>query len=175
MFALPVTGSRAASRAKFRAGTLFAAAALVVAALMTAPAAQACTQAVPEQTLREMVRLINAERTARGLVPVRADPGLGALAQAHACDMARNGFFGHVGSNGRDFAHRVSTAGRRGCRMSENLAMGVRNSRAAHRAWMDSAGHRTNILNPAHVAVGLGIATPRSGRGMRWVTVFSAC
>lgn len=174
MSAILRRSSCARPRRKHPARRVLAAAVLACATALTAPAALACTQAVQDSTLREMVRLINAERAAHGLAPMRADPGLGALAQAHACDMARNGFFGHVGSGNRDFAQRVSAAGRRGCLMSENLAMGVRSARAAHGAWMGSGGHRANILNPQHAAVGLGVATPRGGRGMRWVTVFSA-
>lgn len=147
--------------------------AVMLASLAKAPMALACTQPVAPGMSRAMVDLVNAERRSRGLAPMRHDPQLDALAQAHACDMVRHGFFGHVGSGNRDFAQRVSATGRRGCIMSENLAMGVRTPRDAHRAWMGSAGHRSNILHPGHAAIGLGVATPRTGRGMRWVTVFS--
>ncbi len=135
--------------------------------------AQACAEVSPREAAR-MTDLINADRRTRGLPPVRHEPNLARVAQGHACDMARNGFFGHTGSGNVPFAQRVRAAGLRGCILSENLAMGVRSSQQAHRVWMQSAGHRQNILRPDTTHVGLGIATPRNGRGMRWVTVFAA-
>jgi len=142
-------------------------------ALALSGAALACPDA-PRAEAERMTALINADRAARNLAPLRHDPQLAALAQAHACDMARNGFFSHTGSGGVSFMQRVRAAGGlRGCVMSENIAMGVRSSDAAHRLWMDSSGHRANILRADNARVGLGIATPRGGRGMRWVTVFA--
>ena len=147
---------------------------LGVALVLAAPGtAQAC----PEVSAREAARmtdLINADLRTRGLPPLRHDPRLARVAQAHACDMVRNGFFGHAGSGNVPFAQRVRAAGMRGCILSENLAMGVRSAQHAHRVWMQSPGHRQNILRPDNTHVGLGIATPRNGRGMRWVTVFAA-
>lgn len=146
---------------------------VVVLAVMTAAGAQACTGVSAREAAR-MTDLINADRAARHLPLVRYDPQLARVAQGHACDMARNGFFGHTGSGNVPFAQRVRAAGRRGCVLSENLAMGVRSPQHAHRVWMGSPGHRQNILRPDNTHVGLGIATPRNGRGMRWVTVFAS-
>ncbi len=121
-----------------------------------------------------MTALINAERAARNLPPLQYDARLAQLAQRHACDMAQNGFFSHTGSGNVTFGERVRAAGMRGCLMSENIAMGMRSSDHAHRAWMNSRGHRQNILRRNNSLVGLGIATPRNDRDMRWVTVFAA-
>lgn len=144
------------------------------ALMLAMPAAAHACSSAPQEEARRMTALINADRAARNLPPLRYDPNLAQLAQTHACDMARNDFFSHTGSGNVTFSHRVVAAGLRRCTMSENIGMGLRSSEQAHRAWMDSRGHRNNILRPNNSRVGLGIAMPRNGRDIRWVTVFAA-
>lgn len=145
---------------------------LIAASMLTTGIASACGTA-PLAEIRRMTDLINAERAARNLPPVRHDPRLSQLAQQHACDMVRRNFFSHTDPRNVDFFERMRAAGMSQCQMSENLAMRVRDADHAHRLWMGSHGHRNNILRPVTSHVGLGIAVPRNGRDARWVTVFA--
>ena len=102
---------------------------------------------------------INAERTAQNRAPLVYDAALETAAQAHAQDMARNGFFSHTGSDGSDIGQRLSRAGYRFCFGAENIASGQRGLSEVMAAWMGSRGHRRNILNRKAQAVGL-VQTP---------------
>lgn len=88
----------------------------------------------------------NAERRRAGCPEVRPDRRLTAAAQAHASDMAEHGYFAHRGRDGSDFADRIRAQGhpRPG---AENLAQGQRSAAEVVAAWMDSPGHRRNILD----------------------------
>lgn len=112
---------------------------------------------------------INAERTAQNRAPLVYDTTLETAAQAHARDMARNGFFSHTGSDGSDIGQRLSRAGYRFCFGAENIASGQRSLSEVMAAWMGSRGHRRNILNRKAQAVGLA-QTP----GNIWVMVLAA-
>lgn len=112
----------------------------------------------------EVVKLTNAERTAKGCPALRVDERLVAAARAHSTDMVRANFFSHTGSNGSNFVAREVAAGypRKGA-SAENIAWGYRTPQAVVTAWMNSPGHRKNILNCSSVAVGVGLAFKSSG------------
>ena len=124
------------------------------------------------------LELVNAARAEEGLAPVRLRPELTAAARLHSLDMAVNGFFGHVGPDGRgpgeriaaldrtalaDFsAENVATLSREGGRMGGSFAV-----RRLHRNLMNSPGHRANILHPKATHVAFGVARTEEGV---WVT-----
>jgi uncharacterized protein YkwD len=155
---------------------------LVVALLaLTAVAAPAAARAdtaarcdgadaLPGQAPVEALRgatlcLMNAERTARGLAALKAQPALGGVATRYAREMVRRGFFDHTSPTGSTMLSRIRTTSylRNVATWSvgENLAWGTGSlgtPRAAVRAWMQSAGHRANLLDPHFRDVGIGIA-----------------
>lgn len=117
--------------------------------------------------------LVNRERTARGLVPLRREATLSTAATRYAAQMVRQGFFDHVSPSGSTLVSRVRAVGYldgvRGYRVGENIAWGTGSTgtpRSIVAAWMRSPGHRANILRPAFREIGLGVApgTPE-GRG----------
>lgn len=110
---------------------------------------------------------INAPRRAAGLPALARSGALDAAARAHAADMERNGFFGHRGSDGRGHGQRIRGAGYRHCYASENIAQGVGGPRTVLGAWLDSPGHRRNLLSPKATEYGL------AQRGASWVAVFA--
>ncbi len=118
---------------------------------------------------------LNAERTQRGLTPLRLRAGLVPAARFQSLDMAYNDFFGHSGPDGRTVSGRVAAFDRRALIQSvaENVAMvsvsgGYWNfDRDApgrlHQNLMDSEGHRHNILNPDVTDVAIGVVRTRHG------------
>ena len=141
--------------------------------LAGAPAAQAAecanTETAPRsENLDEMreaiLCLTNAERTQRGLQPLRENARLRKAAAGHSADMVRNRFFAHTGLDGDTLVDRVLAAGyadRRDCwKLGENLAWGtgtLATPAAVHQAWMRSDGHRGIILRAAYRELGIGI------------------
>ena len=129
--------------------------------------------------------LLNHERRARGLEPLRAETRLSRAAQRHSDDMTRRYYFAHVSPGGSDLRTRLAHAGYlRGAgswSAGENIAWG-----SGWRArpleivasWMASPGHRANILSPAYRQIGLGVTpgVPQPGvaGGATYTTDFGA-
>jgi uncharacterized protein YkwD len=108
--------------------------------------------------------LHNRERAARGLPRLREQRQLRAAAQAHAEHMVEAQFFAHDDPDGGDFAARILDTGYgRNARWSlgENIAYASGDGATVaqiHRMWMDSPGHRANILQRRFREIGIGIA-----------------
>ncbi len=137
-------------------------AAPTAAAAPTAPAASPASSAPAPATsaLQDgVVACANRERAARGLAVLSVDASLTRAAAAHAADMAVRGFFAHRTPEGLTPWDRISAA-LQGAEpfntMGENIAMGFRSAEAACEGWMNSDGHRRNILNPGFTLIGAG-------------------
>lgn len=104
-----------------------------------------------------VVELTNAERAAAGCAPLRADPRISAAAQGHSEDMAAQGYFAHDSRDGRDFADRITAAGY-ASPGAENIAMGQPDAATVVQDWMESPGHRKNILDCSLTTIGVGLA-----------------
>ena len=111
---------------------------------------------VDEAAEAELVRLVNAERTAAGLGPLALDPELAAVGRAHSEEMFRLGYFAHVSPVTGDPSDRLNAAEVRYLVSGENLAYAP-SVAVAHRGLMNSPGHRANILNPAFTRIGIGV------------------
>ncbi|SDR99542.1 Uncharacterized conserved protein YkwD, contains CAP (CSP/antigen 5/PR1) domain [Paraoerskovia marina] len=131
----------------------------------TADSEDGSRQARPSEGTAAGLNLVNVERAAVGCPAVVSDDRLVAAAQAHADDMSAQGYFSHVSQDGRTFDERIRAAGyaQPG---AENIASGQRTVDAVMAAWMDSPGHRANILNCDLGAVGL------ARTGNVWVQTF---
>jgi len=105
-----------------------------------------------------MVLLINERRAAAGCGPVRADERLAQAAAAHSADMASRAYFSHTSLDGSSPWDRTRRAGYE-WPSAENIAAGNASAEATMDQLMNSPGHRDNILNCAHKAVGVGRAT----------------
>jgi uncharacterized protein YkwD len=123
----------------------------------TVPLPFRVTQAPPRPDLEaRMLDLVNAERAAAGLRPLRADPELTAVARRHSADMFARGYFSHITPEGGTPFDRMRAADVRFRAAGENLAL-ARSLQMAHDGLMDSPGHRANILRPAFGRVGIGV------------------
>lgn len=108
--------------------------------------------------LRAAVReCANTERAKVGLPPLADDITLDRAAQGHAEDMAERGFFSHDTPEGRTPWDRIAAAllgATPFSVMGENIAMGFRDVDATCVGWMNSPGHRANILDPDFHLIG---------------------
>lgn len=106
--------------------------------------------------------LLNNDRAANGLPALRANSKLNSLAENYAQDMINRNFFSHYNPEGQSPFDRMSQAGIRYSYAGENLA--INNSvTSAETAFMNSPGHRANILNPNYTEVGLGVRYDSKG------------
>lgn len=111
------------------------------------------------------VCLLNHKRQEHGLDRLQRDRRLSRAAHAHTFDMIRGRYFAHVSRRGRDvgdrLAHTGYTRGARWWLVGENLAWGggsLSTPRQIMSAWMDSPGHRANILNRDFREIGVAVA-----------------
>jgi stress response protein SCP2 len=119
----------------------------------------------------EVVAATNAERRRHGLAPFTVDARLGAAAQLHTADMLRRGFFDHQNPDGEQVWDRARTVGYPYRKVAENIAAGQRSAAEVVAGWMDSPGHRRNILDAELHQIGVGHATGGS-YGVLWTQVF---
>jgi uncharacterized protein YkwD len=117
-----------------------------------------------------MLARVNAERASRGLAPMRYDDRLVLAAQRHSDDQARSGRMSHTGSDGSNVAVRVDRVGYSWRSLAENVAYGYPDVEAVMAGWMESEGHRRNILS-ANVHIGVGLAIGADGLPY-WTQVF---
>jgi uncharacterized protein YkwD len=118
----------------------------------------------------EVVALTNRERAEAGCGALRLDSRLHAAARDHSEDMAAHKTMSHTGSDGSTPWERAERAGYTEA-MAENVAMGYRTATAVMNGWMNSDGHRANILNCDAHAVGVGLAYAADGTPY-WTQLF---
>ncbi|MFQ4137054.1 CAP domain-containing protein [Nodosilinea sp. PGN35] len=120
---------------------------------------------------QELLRLVNVERQRVNAPPLVLNEQLTAAAQRHAQDMATSRRMSHTGSDGSTMRSRIDATQYSWSTIGENVAMGQPTAAAVMNAWMNSPGHRQNILNPAFRELGVGHAT--GGNRPYWVQVFA--
>lgn len=111
---------------------------------------------------------VNRFRRWRGRRALDWSPVLAGVAQAHAEDMARAGFFSHTGSDGSQVSDRVARAGYSWCAVAENIAQGHRSLEAVIEGWKRSRGHRRNMLSGKMTEIGVA-----RGPANTWVMVLA--
>ncbi|GAB7026389.1 hypothetical protein JCM15764A_16370 [Geotalea toluenoxydans] len=84
---------------------------------------------------------------------------IGSAASRHSNDMAARDFFSHTGSDGSSAGDRLTQAGYIWSTYGENIAVGYSTPAAVVQAWLNSEGHCRNIMNPAYLEIGAGVAT----------------
>ena len=127
--------------------------------------ARADLQALEKE--REVLDRINAIRADRRLPELSLRIELAGVARAHSRDMAEHNFFDHANPSGSRPAGRVRAAGVRFKGVAENITMNNNPETPADQAvrdWMDSPGHRRNILDAAFLETGVGMAVSKDGR-----------
>jgi uncharacterized protein YkwD len=129
-----------------------------------APATPAPVPAqLPATISAEAIELTNQERAAAGLPPLGAHGALNQAAAVHSADQAAHNRMSHTGSDGSDGGQRITAAGYSGSTWGENVAGGFGSASSVVAAWMNSPGHRANILNPAFTDIGVAWAAAADG------------
>ena len=161
--------------------TVAAPASAGVTACSSSSATTPPTQRTVDQVERTVLCLVNRERTRRGLKKLRSDRRLAKAATRHSRDMVRRGYFEHVSPGGGTMQDRIKAAGwfrgNGSFAFAENIAWGSGSLASAKNiveSWMESSGHRHNILNGRYRQLGVGIAlgTPRELDGATYTTNF---
>lgn len=99
--------------------------------------------------------LVNKERTSYGLQPVKISPILSEAANVRAGELKEN--FSHTRPNGTNCFTAMSELGIKYSAAAENIAYGQKNPESVMNAWMNSSGHRANILNENMEYIGVGV------------------
>jgi uncharacterized protein YkwD len=159
---------------RFRAATLLTVSA-ILAAFTVAPASASagCPGADTPPILSSFslngfgnvtLCLLNEERAKHGLAPLVSNGQLASAASTHSSSMRWHGFFSHTGLDGSSPEDRIAASGYLASaidfNLGENLAWGhslLGTPRALHVAWMNSPGHRANMLDPVFREVGIGV------------------
>jgi uncharacterized protein YkwD len=132
-------------------------------------------QVAPVTFEQRVADLINVERTTRGLSALAFDEKLILAARAHSQDMADKKFFSHTGSDGSDPGDRIAAQGYAWTTYGENIAAGYTTPENVVKGWMDSPGHRDNILNSDMTELGVGyIVKSGSPFTYYWTNVLAA-
>lgn len=105
---------------------------------------------------KQVVELTNAERTKAGLAPLQIDNAVMASAHAKSADMAKNNYFSHTSPTYGSPFDQMKAAGISYRSAGENIAQGQQTPEQVVQAWMNSEGHRANILNSSFTHIGVG-------------------
>ena len=119
----------------------------------------------------QVVTLVNKERASNGLQSLTSDSQLAKLAQMKAEDMAKNGYFSHTSPTYGSAFDMMKTYGVSYKTAGENIAKGQKTAEAVMNGWMNSSGHRANILKSDYTKIGVGYAKASDGTTY-WVQIF---
>ena len=105
---------------------------------------------------KEVVRLVNAERAKQGLSALEYDWQLSRVARYKSEDMQKNNYFSHTSPTYGSPFNMMKSFGITYRTAGENIAKGYRSPAAVVDGWMNSPGHRANILNSSFTHIGVG-------------------
>jgi uncharacterized protein YkwD len=113
--------------------------------------------------------IVNQERAKQSVGALTRDAALDAIAQGHSDHMRDVGIMAHEGIGDGTMAERYASAGYTYLKAGENVAQGQTSPQAVMTAWMNSPGHRANILDPEFNRIGVALAMP----GFYWTQNFA--
>ena len=116
----------------------------------------------------EVVRLVNEIRAQNGLKPLTANWELSRVARYKSEDMASDGYFSHTSPTYGSPFQMITAFGLSYRTAGENIARGQQTPQDVVNAWMNSSGHRANILSSAYTQIGVGYCPD----GRYWTQLF---
>ena len=119
----------------------------------------------------EVLKLVNQERSKHGLKALTLSPELSDVATVKAKDMRDNNYFDHTSPNYGSPFEMMKHFGIQYRSAGENIAAGQKTAQEVMNSWMNSSGHRANILNSDYEQIGIGYVTGGS-YGTYWVQMF---
>lgn len=126
----------------------------------------------PSEYVNEVLRLVNSERAKEGLSALTLNNTLCKAADVRAAEIVKS--FSHTRPNGTSCFTAVKEAGYTNYRsLGENIAAGQKTPVAVVTAWMNSPGHRANIMSKNFTTIGIGYLNTSSGYGHYWTQMFA--
>lgn len=119
----------------------------------------------------EVVRLVNVERAKAGLPALKENWQLSRIARYKSQDMINKNYFSHYSPTYGSPFDMIESFGIKFSSAGENIAMGQRTPQEVMNAWMNSPGHRSNILSPSYTEIGVGLAKDKTGK-CYWTQMF---
>ncbi|MBR5229676.1 MAG: hypothetical protein IKW01_02375 [Firmicutes bacterium] len=119
----------------------------------------------------EVIRMTNENRQRAGLSSLSANSSLNRLAQLKAEDMAKNGYFSHTSPSYGSAFDMLKASGIAYRTAGENIAKGQKSAQSVMTGWMNSAGHRENIMSSSYTEIGVGYTQDSKGNTY-WVQIF---
>ncbi|HET9345845.1 MAG TPA: CAP domain-containing protein [Candidatus Limnocylindrales bacterium] len=149
----------------------------LLVASFAAPASASADEWTISQAEMKMVELLNANRTAAGLVPVRIDSRLMQVARARSVDMATKHYFSHTQPDGRNVFNILSAKGIKWYGAGEIIAWNnyptlELSTHNANSQWMNSSGHRAIVMSTTMNYIGVGLAIDASNGKKMWTAVY---
>lgn len=133
----------------------------------TAPSTQSA-----ELTSAGVIKLVNEARAKQGLAPLTENQKLSTSAKMKAEDMLKNQYFAHNSPSGTTPSYLADSAGYVYSSFGENLAYGnFKNNDALMNGWMNSSGHKANILNPSYTEIGVSVIKGKYNGREVWMAV----
>ncbi len=121
---------------------------------------------------KQVVDLVNAERAKNGLSALTLDSSVSNVARTKSKDMATNNYFSHTSPTYGGAGDMLKQFGIKYTAYGENIASGQKTPQEVVTAWMNSSGHRANILASDFTKIGVGYATDSSGKAY-WTQMFT--
>ncbi|TQR13366.1 hypothetical protein FG383_12605 [Psychrobacillus soli] len=118
--------------------------------------------------IQQVVDLTNQERAKAGLKALQIDTKLTQSAQAKSQDMKNKNYFSHTSPTYGSPFDQMKSFGITYKSAAENIAMGQPSATEVVKAWMESPGHKANIMNPSYTHIGVGL----SDSGFYWTQQF---
>ena len=119
---------------------------------------------------RRVAELVNVERQKNGLAPLAFDSSISNVARIKSKDMSDNNYFAHQSPTYGSAADMLTQNGIRYSAWGENIAAGQRTPEEVVNAWMNSPGHRANILGSQFTKIGVGYV---NGSRPYWTQMFT--
>jgi len=130
------------------------------------------TSSASEYELK-VLELVNIERAKNGLFSLSWDADLANVARAHSKDMSNRNFFSHTNPDGKSPFDRLKAYGISYSSAAENIAAGQSTPEEVVSGWMNSSGHRANILSKSSTKLGVGYYKSNSGYKHYWTQCFT--
>lgn len=119
----------------------------------------------------EVVRLVNVERSKKGLQLLKQNWELSRVARYKSQDMINKGYFSHQSPTYGSPFTMIESFGLKFSAAAENIACGQKTPQEVMNSWMNSSGHRSNILSPSFLEIGVGAAKDSQGN-IYWTQMF---
>lgn len=126
------------------------------------------TGATESTQAREILEIVNQERRKQGLNPLTLSEKLTSIANTKAQDMTNKHYFSHTSPTYGSPFEMLQRFGVNYTSAGENIAQGQKTAREVMNAWLNSSGHRANILNANYTQLGVGF----DENGLNWVQLF---